>query len=485
MNKITEAIADIKKYNPLFGQFYDHEENLLEYSKNLKNTDLPKEFLDRQKYYKQLIKKKIQFLFGSDFEFNLPKDDEPLIVSTADHHGLLNFPLTNSSNFISNYLTILEKDKSPDIFTIATGNIPVCNATFKRGVDFNGKHINIFSRNERNRLTLAQKSITLSLSKLANSKENKEALKDKGIPFFEKNELSFLRELDEKIFSFSTLTELRTYSDQCSIWNYHLWQKFFTQKLRNRVLRLFILQSEDIDAEFIINIIENNKDSFIYKILFDPSVREMAIEEFNGCYGCWNKKNRTGTSFFFILDKKGQNKPLWLEGNLLVNKKLDVAFEFSENNITEKLRKKEIFPSIVTSFLAMGFWAGIKCLGGMNQVRYLSDYKSRLESLLKKINHPDFKHLKSIDTLGFNTFSIFFGKVNGDHQELYALDIINQGGISQDYLDKLNQFSIRDFLLPSLPLYYKISVPLENRERIEFSKLELSKKLDSLNIIKK
>jgi hypothetical protein len=119
-------------------------------------------------------------------------------------------------------------------------------------------------------------------------------------------------------------------------------------------------------------------------------------------------------------------------------------------------------------------------LGGFNQIRYLTDYKNRLAKILEKINNKDADYIKDIDTIGFNTFSIFFGTINNSVQEMYALDIIKSGGVNQEYLGKLNSLSVKEFLIPSLPIFYKVSVPEKYREELNFSSQELTAKLHSL-----
>lgn len=475
MDSIELAISEIKKHNPVFGRFYDCEDNLREHSAEIQKADIPDYVLKRQAFYKSLINKKIQGLFGNNFSYMPIPENQPLVVSTVDHHGLLNHPIPTSASFASRYATILDRDEAPDIVTLSTGNVPVNNALFKRGISFADKHINMFTRNEYNRLVLSQKNTKLSLAALATSSANKEALKNKGIKEFSDEEVSFLKEIDENIISKHSVSGM--YSDQCTVWNHYLWERLVEPELREHLLRLFVLQGEDLDCQFLIDVVKNHQDSFVYRIIFDEETRKLAIKMFDGLYGCWNLKNHSGTMFFFVLNERGKRVDLWVDGDKLRDEKGIFTLSLNEQDVIDALTHKTIYPSILTTFLMIAFWAGIKCLGGVNQIRYLTDYKNTLTKLLEGIGDKDKQFVETVDLLGVNTFSIFFKKINNAPKELFAFDVFYQGGITRQYLDNIGHLTVRDVLMPSLPFFYSLSVPEKYRKDIQFNPTELNRPL--------
>lgn len=475
MNSIELAISEIKKFNPVFGQFYDCEDNLSEHSTAIQKANIPDHVLKRQVYYKDLIKQKIASLFGDDFPYIPISNDQPLVVSTVDHHGLLNHPIPTSASFASRYATILDRDSSPDIVTLSTGNVPVNNALFKRGISFADKHINLFTRNEYNRLVLSQDNMQLRLSELATSTKNKEALKNKGMKEFSEDEVSFLKEIDENVIAKHSVSG--TYSDQCTIWDYYLWERLVDQDLRDKLLRLFVIQGEDLDAQFLIDIIQNHHDSFVYRMIFEEEIRNLAIKMFDGIYGCWNLENHSGTMLFFTLNDRGERVDLWLDGNALKDKTGNFTLSLNDESVIGGLKNRTLYSSILTTFSMIAFWAGVKCLGGVNQIRYLTDYKNTLVELLDRIGDKDKDFVASVDLLGVNTFSVFFKKIDVKIKELYAFDVFFQGGISKEYLDNMGYLTVRDVLLPSLPFFYTVSVPEKDKRNIQFNDADLYKPL--------
>lgn len=479
MNSIEEAITTINTFQPAIGRFFLNERTLEEHSRMLaRPPQVPSHILDRQEMYRELIVRKVQSLFGNSFPFLPPEKRKPLVMSTLEHHGLVNSSYHTSSSLILCFSRLFKRDQEADVFALSTGNIPLNNSSYKRGVEFRRRHLNLFPNSLHNRLVLAQKATRFRLAILAHSQAHEQSLRAKNRLPYDRSDLEFLKFLDQEILEKHQTGA--SYADQCTIWNYHLASLLVVPSMRPRMLRLFILQRENIESQLLISVLLNQPDSFLYKMICEPNVRELALQLFDGLKGCWDLTHQTGTVFFLALNEKGERLSLFPKKDELHSPDGSIKVKLTAENLAEYLKEGIIFPSTFLTHMLAVFWAGIKCLGGISQYFYLARYQEKLIELLGYIGDADRNFVESIDLYTINIFSIFFEKQGKIIREKDAWDVMGDGGLPEHYLEVLRQLAIKDIVMPLLPMYYRAAVPIESQKPFSFTEEELSRPLHQL-----
>lgn len=149
----------IKTYVPGVAKFFDFDENILEYSKQLYNFHIEPKHLERQKPIKEEIKKQLELLWPDrwrSFRLNL---DKPLIANIADHNGILNDQILFASHIVSSAFQLF--DSQSDILSLNTGMYPFNYLMYNRGLTFQEKIYPLISRDKSHQLVYYAKSLKL------------------------------------------------------------------------------------------------------------------------------------------------------------------------------------------------------------------------------------------------------------------------------------------------------------------------------------
>lgn len=377
------------------------------------------------------------------------------ILSTADHHALLNYRLLYNSNLL--YSQIIKELKLPFIIVPATGSIPLVNNTYPRGFHFKKQKYNFFTERK------SKVPVYLFPSKLtANKKE--------GIKSFILNySKDLLTEEEEKFLEhlFFDCLEIEKaardydkFSDQITFLNYKLWKYYFDKRIRDSVPDIIYFQVNRILVRTFIEEIKK-EDSLISLILFDPDVRLIFLKNFYGIQGAW--KDDKGTRLFWGISEK--KRFISLEIDLLTNslKGKDFCIELQREALIEALMKDNIFPSLFFTFLIITFLEGYVALGGSNQLDYLPKMQKALIKSLKEIGMNDMADRfasRVTDKMICGMFPFDFdsgidliwhynssdGKFNGNLDK----------GITQDDLERINNTSVQEMILKGIKTMMKI-----------------------------
>lgn len=289
------------------------------------------------------------------------------ILSYADHHSLLNYKLLYNSNLIC--AEIIKKLNLPFLVVGATGNIPLKNEAFPRGFYFKGKKFNFFSVKDE------KKSVYLLDNKL---RANKKIGIKSFITNYDQNgltsdEIKFLHCLFfEGLEIEHATTQYDIFSDQLTFLNFKLWKYYFDQGIRTQIPDIIYLQANQLVNRVLLEELKK-ADSLISLILFEPGLRNLYVENFQGIQGCWDEDR--GSHFFWGSGKKNERVSLHVDdqANALVGK--DFILELTPTAISTAVEQKEIFPSLFFDFLINTFLAGYVALGGFNQLKYLPQMK--------------------------------------------------------------------------------------------------------------
>ncbi|MCX6780066.1 MAG: hypothetical protein NT034_02715, partial [Candidatus Magasanikbacteria bacterium] len=206
------------------------------------------------------------------------------------------------------------------------------------------------------------------------------------------------------------------------------------------------------------------QDTIINHVLFDPEYEPFINNYFENIFGSFSRKDSTGTYLFWALPEgERYNLQLWREGKFLVSKDGKYKIELTPDAIKEALLKKELIPNLLLDFMVISFYYGLKCLGGFNQINYLTMMKN---SYIKM--NVDLENYRSIEICAraqtkeiCDGLTIAYLGYDGNNQMILAsgLDLIlYQNKQSWETLmDLAKNITLEEALGPLLPEIYKIS----------------------------
>jgi len=456
-------IQEIGKYVGKY--FVDAEQNLSQNSVSLFDYKFPEIHIERQKEYKKIIIRKIESLFSPEEvnSFNLGNMNG-LFLSIVDHHGILNHPFLFGANVASHFHKLFSKNKkTSSIITLDCSNCPLNDPFHKRGFQFHGRQINIFSKNDKNKLVYSVPLVGFRImDKIITTKKN---------ILFSKEELDFLRSISDKIDSID-FSKCKRYSDQITKINYHLWPMLFEKFLRKDLIDLIQLEHDEILIEFLFDFFKK-EETFIYKALFDEEFRSIILDKFRGNYSAWDEKRNYGTHFFWHIDKDGVQHRLYLneEEKLVAANNFSIALE--KNAILEGLRQKTIIPGMFLKFSIFVCYLGVIPFGGFGGVNYLSTIKNIWLDVLPEEYKFEKELISKIKTDGLITIPMVYDydQKNEKILEQYAFDVMYKGGITKEYLEKIDKLRMDELMRPAIEMtynYYSNLLPPEDRKEIKF-----------------
>ncbi|MFA6227206.1 MAG: hypothetical protein WC631_01870 [Candidatus Paceibacterota bacterium] len=433
--------------------FYANKENLSQYSKRINIYKPNKIYLERQKRFKQKLKEKIEHLFNeqerSDMKINI--DDEWGVVGgIVDHHGIIDHPWLLAVHLVSNFYKLLHRDTGGDILTFATGNIPLNEPFRRRGFTLNGKKINLFPKGDKNK-------VVFGLPKYDFDFINRLKFESHQWHEFTPEEQALLEKIQNVIkdIDFSTCQYL---SDQLTKINYHIWPFLFEEKLRANASRLVSIEYDDIVIDYLVYVLNNEKDSFIYKMMFDDRFREKVLNRFESSVGAWNEEGTSGTHFFWGLNYKNEHVRLELKDGYLIGDDKTFKVRFTSEAVSDILLKKKMLPCMLLKFSLIMFYMGMKPLAGYS-LEYLTRMKQKMIEVLEEDFPEDAKLVKQIPLDNMNLISICQGRDDqGKLKELHAFDIFYQGGFKKEYFERLDSHKFKEFMIPPLLFAYNYGI---------------------------
>jgi len=274
--------------------------------------------------------------------------------------------------------------------------------------------------------------------------------------------------------------------DQFTKINFYLWPYLFEEKLRPDLSNLVSIENDSVVVEYLIHILRNERESYIYKMMFDNSFREKVIAEFSGVPGAWDDERGVGTFFFWGLDENNERRHLRFENDSLVSKDESYKVGFDAESLIPELEAKRIYPGMLLKFSLLLFYIGMKPLAGYS-LEYLTRMKERMIKILKDDFPLEAELVKSVPLDNMNLISICKGRdANGNLKDLHAFDIFYQGGFSAEYMKNLDRIKFKEFMVPFLLFAYGYGLGKygDSSKKVEFpiTEAQLQKPLESLFI---
>jgi hypothetical protein len=450
LDSLTEKVLQML---PPQRPFFESEQTIESYSKQLFFYKALPVYQERQKPFLELINKKIARLFNTQEQkrIQLPNQSQGLRAGIVDHHGVMNHPVLLGVNVVSNFSRMFDRTANGDIFTFATGNIPLNNYFYRRGFMVNGVHVNLYPKKDRNKIVyqypLFDFDIVGSLQRTHQWKlHNKEAQQ-----FLEKIQ-GIISNID-----FSTCTTL---GDQITKINFYLWPLLFGEDIRANVSNLVSLEYDDLISDFLVYLFENSPESFISQMLFNDELRNKTLIYFEGHTNAWNEARKMGTHFFWGLVN---NEPvrLLLRSGVLANESGTICIPWNKNNIITALRNRQILPGMFLKYSTTIFYAGLKPFAGYASANSVATMQADLSQFLAPYFPEDVQYMKSLVVNNLTSVPVLLHR-NSEKviENYYAFDVMMHDGLSKKYFERINSVPIKYFMVPNLPAMYDYSFNL-------------------------
>jgi hypothetical protein len=282
------------------------------------------------------------------------------------------------------------------------------------------------------------------------------------------------KNLEDKLLSFIKdtysqpwLSEYQSFSDQITITNRELWQKFFPDVAS--CPQLIYLELENLVGRLLIEH-HLGQETIINKIVFNSQYHKLIEKYFNNIFGSFSLNNESGTFLFWAMPPGERYRiQLWLRNGFWESSDGKYKYALDEETIIPLLQKKELVPNLLLSFLVLAFYYGLKCLGGFNQVNYLTQMKQAYIALLNELGEEfNIEICEKVQTKEFvDGLTIAF--LQGKNSELVpatGLDFLLYGGSGNwsSLVERAKSITLGEAFDPLLPELYQVIYPEVERQ---------------------
>ncbi len=385
------------------------------------------------------------------------------LVSTIDHHGILTSPFFINSNLLFSFYKNLKY-----LIVLSTEGVSLNNSSWPASILFNKdgklKRISIFANKEKNRPVLAKRAFT----------------KKQAESFMNKIQNKNLQKLAKEIFLDQKILKQKYFSDQVNLINFKLWPKLFPKSSK-----VVYLPLESLVSEIIVKVITKDKKHILHHLLFSKKGWVLMEKYFGGLKGAFtptpsnspSEKGRMNPLSLLTKERGGEVKGSFLfwgvdgggkrvrmerrEGRIEGE---GIGVNFTPIEISKALKNRKLYPTSLVCFLVLLYY-GLTCLGGFNQITWLTDIKERFVKLLEELE--EFEIASKISQIPTNNFA------EGDLAFLYhqnklikptGIDIYLAGDdVYKKYKSLAKTVTVGESIESLLPEIYKIVVSVEDR----------------------
>ncbi len=353
------------------------DKSLHAYAQEYLDINLTPVAIRRQEGFLEVFSKEAERLFGQEIAVGAVEQlRRHYFVSTADHHGPVTHPFFLNSNLIIG----ASYDQHPDPFlkyviVLSCANVSLNNSSFPRGLLFTSEYVP-----DGPALRLSFLPSTAHSSAVYNFRPytSQEVLKiRKNLQEQQTKKLissttaQKLNTLLDDVYDKSEILASESFSDQVSRTNIGLWRAYLQNSHRPAPDLLYVEQ-EHLISRFLCEYHLDNQSTINF-LLFGDRAEEMIYKHFEGIMGAFSRAEKWGTYLFWGIDPKSNRRlHLWKQGNFLVTDDGGFRVELTPAAIRTALQNGQIIPGMMLICVMIAFYYGLKCLGGCNQVHYLT-----------------------------------------------------------------------------------------------------------------
>ena len=256
------------------------------------------------------------------------------------------------------------------------------------------------------------------------------------------------------------------YAQQITKLNYSFWPKFFAD---SDVPNLIYIEAETMVREILIQEVLLDSACILSEMFFDKKVRDLFLKYFDGVPGAFSAKDEWGTYFFWTFDEKGHRVSLVVEGDKLISKNKNLEVDLTAEGLTEALKSKKIFPSMMTVYMVLSLHYGFKCLGGFSQVHDLTRMKEALMHVLVEMGeYREIQSVSRIQTKEFGGDGITLAYIKNERgllEPATGIDLLfaEKKFSMKDYRTLAEKVTFEEMIDPMLPEMFTVLYPSYTR----------------------
>lgn len=374
------------------------------------------------------------------------------LVSTIDHHGILGSPFFLNSNLIFSL-----RPEAKYLICFATAGVSLNNHTWPGSLlvtnekDSHLRRFSFFPEKQKMRTVL-------SAGKLGEDDFHKTIGRIQVGDSIPQEQKSKLVSLVAEISSLAEIKNQPDFSHQACLFSYQLWSKTFPS-----APKLVYLSLESLVSDLLIQNLQNSQNIFA-KLFSTPDGWRLLEKYFTGLKGAFGPKD-AGSFLFWAVDSKGRRLHLRRAGDRLKGE--NFALQINSADIIASLRNKSIYPTSLVCFLVLLYYQ-LTCLGGFNQVNWLTGIKNKFVDLLKEMGETDLaEKISRVAANNFAETNLVFAFSGGRLYKPTLLDIYLKEDIHQ--YEKIQAFSKKITLAKSidssLSEIYRVITPADERDK--------------------
>lgn len=248
---------------------------------------------------------------------------------------------------------------------------------------------------------------------------------------------------DESIFNFPN------FSEQACVLSVRFWQLIFPA-----APKLIYVPLEDLVASLVVDVIGQDDSHILHKLIFTKAGWQLLDKYFHGLKGAFD--GGYGTFLFWQVDEKGRRVRL---------PQPDMPIQ--PQSVCALLNQRKIYPGSLLCFLVL-LYNRITCLGGFNQVNWLTEIKEKFVQLLKELGELDeAAGIAKVPTNNFAEGNFSFLYQTGQLIKPTGWDIFSLGNkqIYEKYQNLAQAITVAESIETLLPEIYKIITPAQKRSR--------------------
>lgn len=450
---------------PLVADFFDMDTPLAKYTTDLQEYSVHPKHKERQDVLQQVVRSELEKTFTKEEieEANIDWGNE-WKLNIVDHHGLLNHPILLSANIIANMFQ-LPAEKPKGVVVLSDSGVPLNNFFHKRGLKFKGKQLNIVPSRDRHIMSYAGKLREYFPLVKAAQRQN-----------FFSDDLQFLQQMQEQLDSTADDAQCQNYKNQVQRINYMWWRQLFAEDIRENIPQMMYVPNEDLGVGLLKEYLKDENNVF-YRLLCDADVREIIVKEFMNLTGCWDADGKRGTVFFWGIDSNQRKIAMHYKKGALVSENAadEMRIELNPQAILEAINQGRLYPNMFLVYGMANFYCGVRPLVGYGSMNYQTKMKEAWIQALHQIDPKEVECVQSVSTTGFigGPMVTYAWSEQHGYRELYALDIMQRGGYSEQYLQQLRQMPLNAVLQPALIDIYESYVRPEHKQPITITPNDL------------
>lgn len=455
LRKVTEIIPGVMEF--VFS--LPSETLLADYAKTFYVRTTPLQDNDDLIFF---VEKETERLFGAELAEAVKKELEDRFVAlTANHHGMDFHPEFFQGNIVFSF------GCRRVIPLFSWGGVPGDNASFARGMLLS----------PRNALTFAPYKVPLFSNKDRRIFiTQKNAYTEKDIQSYERicsghslseREAKAIKRIVSDIFLNDAVLRRENFQDQMSAANYLLWEMLFEKENH---LPLLTVELQTLAGKLIAKDL-TDPSSLVYTIIEEKELTQAIYEGLDGSRSCWSLNGglpEKGSFLFWAADGQKQHRKLGYSADrhaLVCAEDPKLVFPLKADVIAEALRTRKLLPALYLSFVSVAMARGLNCAGGIFQFDYLPKMAEKTAAALASCGESAMASKISVRSplsTGFLPLRVQ-SDFSLEKTNACAVDILLNGGMTGEILDKIRNTDTRKAFLSALAYHYEDLIPKEKQ----------------------